>query len=85
MAALTPEQRLDRIEKVVHVLADGQVSLQKLIADLARETRKGFERFEKRFVAAEQRMDRAEQRMDKLDERVDKLVSAMGEFIRRKS
>ncbi|MBM3756338.1 MAG: hypothetical protein FJW38_20400 [Acidobacteria bacterium] len=92
MAALTAEQRLDRLERVVHVIAEDQVSLQKLIAELAKETRKGFELFEKRFAAVERRMDAAERRMekterraDKLDERVDKLVSAMGEFIRQRS
>ncbi|HXB74452.1 MAG TPA: hypothetical protein VNY05_39825 [Candidatus Acidoferrales bacterium] len=38
MANKTPEERLDRIERVVQVIAEDQVSLQKLIAEFATET-----------------------------------------------
>ena len=50
MAATKPlKQRVDRLENVVHVLAEDQLSLQRLIASLARETRQGFREVEERF------------------------------------
>ena len=44
MAAKTHGERIDRLEKVIQILAEDQVSLQKLIADLATEIRLGFDR-----------------------------------------
>lgn len=76
MAAKTHGERIDRLEKVIQILAEDQVSLQKLIADLATETRLGFDRAQKRFEESDKRARRT-------DDRIDKLVVAMGEFIRR--
>jgi len=73
-------ERLDRLEKVVQILAEDQLSLQKLIAELATETRRGFDRVQKQFEATDKRMD---VRMRQTDERIDKLVVAIGEFTRR--
>lgn len=94
MAELTNEQHLDRLERVVQVLAEDQLSLQKLVADLATETRRGFDRVAAQFEETDRRMrqtdermrlldERANERVRQLDERVDRLVSAIGEFIRR--
>jgi hypothetical protein len=82
VAAKTVGQRVDRLEK--------------LIAGLATETRKGFDRVAKRFEEAAKyrretdrrmhEMDRRMREMDKkTDERIDKLVIAIGEFIRRQN
>ena len=46
---MPPKERVDRLEQVVQILADDQVTLQRLIGDLARETRRGFGRVEDRF------------------------------------
>jgi hypothetical protein len=94
VAAKTHGERIDRLEKVIQILAEDQVSLQKLIADLATETRLGFDRAQKRFEESDKRARRTDKRIDKFigesdkrarrtDDRIDKLVVAMGEFIRR--
>ena len=76
VAAKTHGERLDRLEKVIQILAEDQVSLQKLIAELATETRRGFDRVQKQF-------EQTDRRMRETDARIDKLVSAIGEFIRQ--
>ena len=84
---MTNGQRLDRLEQVVQVIAEDQLSLQKLIAELATETRRGFDRVAAQFEETDRRIrqtdERSNERSRHLDERVDKLVSAIGEFIRR--
>ena len=80
MAAQTDGERIDRLEKVVQILAEDQISLQKLIAELATETRRGFDRVQQQFEAIAKETDR---RTRQTDERIDKLVSAIGEFIRK--
>jgi len=73
---------MDRLEQVVQIIAEDQISLQKLIAELATETRKGFDRVAKQFEESDKKM----RQMDKkFDERIDKLVVAIGEFIRQQS
>jgi roadblock/LC7 domain-containing protein len=100
MPAKTHGERLDRLEQVVGILAEDQVSLQRLIAELATETRRGFDQVAARFDAATKRMDEDQarteerfremahqnaQRSRELDDRVDKLVLAIGEFIRNQN
>jgi hypothetical protein len=82
MAGKPIGQRVDRLEQVLQIIAEDQVSLQKLIADLARETSKRFDRVAKQFEESDRKM----REMDKkFDERIDKLVVAMGEFIRQQN
>lgn len=69
---------MDRLERVVQIIAEDQVSLQKLIAGLATETRRGFDRVAKQFAETDKRFRQT-------DERIDKLVVAIGEFIRRQN
>ena len=87
---------MDRLEQVVQVIAEDQVSLQKLIAELATETRRGFDRIAKQFAETDRRMDerfrqtderfrQTDERFRQTDERIDKLVSAIGEFMRREN
>jgi methyl-accepting chemotaxis protein len=83
MAAKTHGERLDRLEKVIQILAEDQVSSRKLIADLAAETRRGFDRVQKQFEQTDRRMRQTDERMRQTDERIDKLVVAIGEFIRQ--
>lgn len=75
MAGKTIGQRVDRLERVV--------------AELATETRKGFDRVAKQFAETDKRMRETDRRMHemdkKTDERIDKLVIAIGEFIRRQN
>jgi len=90
MAARTHGERLDRLERVVQVIAQDQLSLQKLIAELATETRRGFDRVAKQFEETDRRMRQTDERMRQTDqrtrqtdERIDKLVLAIAELIRR--
>ena len=80
MAVLPPDERLDRLEKVVQIIAEDQISLQKLIGDHATETRRGFDQVAAQFreVARE-----GAERSRAADERVDRLVLAIGELIKR--
>ena len=89
MAKKTLAQRVDRLERVVEILAEDQVSLQKLIAELATETRRGFDQVAKQFAETDRRMDerfrQTDERFRQTDERIDKLVVAIGEFVRRQN
>ena len=85
VAGKTLTQRVDRLERVVQTIAEDQVSLQKLIAGLAIETRRGFDRVAKQFEETDRRMRQTDERMRRTDERIDKLVIAIGELIRRQN
>ena len=85
MAGKTHGERIDRIEKVVQILAEDQVSLQKLIAELSTGTRRGFDDVREQFKETDRRMRQTDERMRRTDERIDKVVVAIGEFIRRRN
>ena len=88
-------ERMDRLEKVVQILAEDQVSLQKLIANLATETEKGFALVAVRSAETDRRiaetdrqwaetgrqMRETDERFRKTDERIEKLVIAIGNLI----
>jgi hypothetical protein len=84
MATMSHEERFDRLEKVVQILAEDQVNLQKIVADLATETRRGFDRVAEQFAETDRSMKETDRRMRETDERIDKLVLAIGELIRQK-
>lgn len=67
---MTPRERWDRIEQLVQILAEGQVSLQKLIAELATETRRGFDRVAVQFAETDRRMRETDDRMRRTDDRM---------------
>ena len=100
MATRSHEERPDRLERIVQVIAEDQLSLQKIVADLATETRRAFDQVgaqfaetDRRFAAERAETDRrvaaeragVDQRTRQLDERIDKRVVAIGEFIRRQN
>lgn len=79
MPAKTHGDRLDRLEQIV--------------AELATETRRGFDQVAEQFRETDRLIRRANERIDRLaaedrerakvfDERVNNLVVAIGEFIR---
>jgi methyl-accepting chemotaxis protein len=96
MPARTHGERLDRLDQIVEILAERQADLEKIVADLATETRRGFdqiavkfretdERFretDKRFRETDERFRETAEQMRQTNERVDKMVSAIGELIR---
>lgn len=83
------EQRWDRLDRLVQAIAEGQVSLRKLIAKLAKETRSDFDRVAKQFNRRSQRTRTTGAgtgaRMRQTDERIDKLVVAIGELVRQRN
>ncbi|HMC58796.1 MAG TPA: hypothetical protein VKJ01_06360 [Candidatus Solibacter sp.] len=97
MDSKTGGERIDRLEQVVQIIAEDQVSLQKLIAELATETRRGFDRVAEQFAETERRMRETDvmvrenmRQTDALmresgrqtDERISRLVLAIGDLIR---
>jgi methyl-accepting chemotaxis protein len=85
MAGKSSEERIDRLEQVVQVIAEDQLSLQKLIGELATETRRGFDRVAQQFEETDRRMRQTDERMRQTDDRIGKLVIAIGELIRHQS
>lgn len=94
MAAKTHGEGGDRLEKVAQILAEDQLSLQKLIGELAVETRRGFDsvseqfketdrRIAERSLETDRRFRETDERFRETGERIDRLVSGIGEFIRR--
>ena len=76
------------MEQTVAILAEGQRSLQKLIAELATETRRGFDPVAAQFEETDgacARPTTQRERSRELDDRVDKLVLAIGELIRNRN
>jgi hypothetical protein len=78
VAAKTTAARLDRLER-------GLLSVQKSIAALAAETRRGFERVAKQFQETDRRMRQTDERFRQTDERIERLVIAIGELIRHQN
>jgi ElaB/YqjD/DUF883 family membrane-anchored ribosome-binding protein len=66
VASETPDERIDRFEQLLQLLAEGRLSAEKLIADLGTETRRGFDLVKRQFEASVQEAD---ERMRQTDER----------------
>ena len=73
---MEPEQRFERIEALLHAMAERQNQI-----DLRVERR--MQGFERRMDRAEQRMDRADERMDKAEQRMDRAERRMEKFDQR--
>jgi hypothetical protein len=71
----------DRFEPLIQSLSDGQVSLQKLIAEQGR--REGLRPCRQPVIGSAHARDGEES--SQTDERIDKLVVAIGEFIRQQN
>src|SRR5271169_5139561 len=79
MADLSHSERLDRLEQVVHILAEDQVSLQNLIGSLATETRKAFDRVAERAAETERHMLETDEHMRQTDGRLREIAEQMRE------
>ena len=82
MASLTPEERFNRLEQVMQILAERQLAqearqttFEHIVTDLATEMRRGFDQVAIQFAETDRRMRQT-------DERIDKLVGAITELIR---
>ena len=83
MAGKTHGERLDRLEQVVQILAEDQVSIGKLIADLATETRIGFDRVAQQFAETDERMRQTDERMRQTDEQLRQQARRTDEQMRQ--
>ena len=58
MAVQSPDEFFDLWNPVVEMIAEGQLSLQKLIAELATETRRGFDQAAGQFCETDAPIDK---------------------------
>jgi hypothetical protein len=81
---MSHEERFDRLEKVVQILAEDQATLQKVFTEFVTETRRGFDQVAEQMRETDRKMRETDRKMRETDERLDKLVLAIGELIRQK-
>lgn len=74
--------KIDRLEQVVQILVEDQIDVRKLIAELATETRRGFDQVAVQFAETDRLMRESARN---LDERISNLVLAIGELIRNQN
>ena len=70
MAELSPGQRIDRLERVVEILAEDQLKLQELVTELATATRRGFDDAREADDRIRAEMREAEERRRAADEKI---------------
>jgi len=84
-----PGERLDRLERVVEVIAEdqlsqkNQISLQKTIAQLATETRRGFERVTAQFRETDRRMRKTDEHIRRTDQRLKEYMRKSDERLKK--
>jgi hypothetical protein len=102
MAARSTEQRVDRLGQVMDVIAEDHLAQEEAtlavkwaIAELATETRRGFDQVAKQFAETDRRIrendvktqklfQETDARMRDTDARIEKLVVAIGKFVSQK-
>jgi methyl-accepting chemotaxis protein len=77
--AKTHGERIDRLEQVVQILAEGQISLEKAIAELATETRRGFDQVSEQFKIIGAHMQETDRHMQETDRRMQETDRRMRE------
>jgi methyl-accepting chemotaxis protein len=85
VAELNHEQRIDRLERVVGILAEDQVALQKIVTEMATEMRSGFDRVSQQMTAMGATLNQmwlALDRMREADERIRAEMREADERIR---
>ena len=84
---LPDSERIDRLEAVVQVLAEDQVSLKELIAQLARETHQGFDQVARQFAETDRRIEamqrETDRRMAEMQRETDRRFRETDERFRR--
>jgi methyl-accepting chemotaxis protein len=67
MPAKDHEERVDRLEQIVGILAEDQQTLQTIVTELATETRRGFDQIAVRFEGVAAQFEEIGRRMDETD------------------
>lgn len=67
---MTHAERIDRLERVVQLIAEDQFSLQKIVADLATETRRAFDHLAEQGAETDRRMRETDEHMRETDRRM---------------
>jgi ElaB/YqjD/DUF883 family membrane-anchored ribosome-binding protein len=70
VATKTQAERRDRLEQVVGIIAEKRLSLQNLVAELATETRRGFDRVAARSEETERRMRETDEQIHQTREQI---------------
>jgi ABC-type transporter Mla subunit MlaD len=83
MPASTHGDRLDRLEEIVQLLAEDQVSLQKLIADLATETRRGFDQIAAQSRKTDEQFRETDARMREMSRETEERFRETAEQMRQ--
>ena len=73
--------RVERVERLIEVLAEKQARLDDVLVLLTEAQIKT----EERFRETDERFRRTDERLSQTDERIDKLVSAIGEMLRTRN
>jgi hypothetical protein len=73
--------RVERVERLIEVLAEKQAKLDDVLVLLTEAQIKT----EERFRATDERFRRTDERLVQTNERIDKLVSAIGEMLRTRN
>lgn len=78
--------RMDRVEKAVQIIAEHQITfeknqlaLQQIVADLATETRRGFDRVAEQFAETDRRMAETDRRLKETNEHLRETERLMKE------
>jgi methyl-accepting chemotaxis protein len=70
MPAQNNDERLDRLEQIVNIIAEDQQTLQNIVTELATETRRGFDRVAAQFVEIGRHIEETDKHMRETDERM---------------
>ena len=66
----TPEERIQRLEQVVGLIAEGQLKLEEVVTELGTFTRRGFDFLAELGAETDRRMRQTDERMRQTDERM---------------
>ena len=82
------QRRIERLEDISHALAEGQLAmekglanLQQIVADLATATRQGFDQVAHRFRETDERLRETDRRIEERFRRTDEQIRATGDRI----
>ena len=69
----TPEERIQRLEQVVGLIAEGQLKLEEVVTELGTFTRRGFDFLAELGAETDRRMRQTDERMRQTDESIRQL------------
>ncbi len=83
MGLKTPDERLDRLEQVVQILAEDHLHLKDIVTDLATASRRAFDLVAEQGRQADERFKRLEEQMREQMRRIEEQMRRTEEQMRR--